>query len=361
MTFATNYHDQIEFDNRDIARYQTGERRMPMRGFDPEYPDIVDYIIRITHRIWEEKDVGYIYDTYQHNCVIHDSMGDRHGREGVVASTLQSLAAFSECRLYADDVIWSGNQDDGFHTSHLSTGISYNRGYSSYGPPTGRKIVSRAIANCLSKDNKIFEEWLLHDDSATIRQMGYDVNEVAERQVRSALDTSVYQVPVSDPMRMLGQYAPAPLATHPHDGFDVEDFVRATYHDIWNRRRLNLVAQRYAPSHICSTSGNRRFQGTGALTAFMLNMLALFPDAEISVDHVYWNGDDTRGYRVAVRWTLSGTHAGYGEYGPPSRARILAMGLSQHTIKNGLFVQESSLFDEMSILRQIAAQRITNS
>ncbi|MDQ2999325.1 MAG: hypothetical protein M3R61_20015, partial [Chloroflexota bacterium] len=111
--------DLVDFDNRDIARYTAGERRMPMRGFDPQYTDIVDYIIRITHRIWEEKAVGYIYDTYQHNCVIHGSGGDVHGREAVVAATLQSLAAFSEGRGYGDDVIWAGNEDDGFHTSHL--------------------------------------------------------------------------------------------------------------------------------------------------------------------------------------------------------------------------------------------------
>jgi hypothetical protein len=42
-------------------------RRQSMRGFDPAYVDIVDYIVRITHRIWEQKDIGYIYDTYRHN------------------------------------------------------------------------------------------------------------------------------------------------------------------------------------------------------------------------------------------------------------------------------------------------------
>ena len=53
-------HDVVNFDNRDIARYVPSRRRMAMRGFEDDYPDIVDYIIRITHRIWEEKEVGYI-------------------------------------------------------------------------------------------------------------------------------------------------------------------------------------------------------------------------------------------------------------------------------------------------------------
>src|SRR5690349_944149 len=51
------------------------QRRQPMRGFEEQYVDIVDYIVRITHRIWEEKDIGYIYDVYRHNARIHHDDG----------------------------------------------------------------------------------------------------------------------------------------------------------------------------------------------------------------------------------------------------------------------------------------------
>src|SRR5262245_64647602 len=43
---------------------ERGPRRQSMRGFEDTYVDIVDYIVRITHRIWEDQDIGYIYDTY---------------------------------------------------------------------------------------------------------------------------------------------------------------------------------------------------------------------------------------------------------------------------------------------------------
>ena len=36
-------------------------RRQPLAGFDADYTDIVDYIVRCTHKIWEEKAVGLIY------------------------------------------------------------------------------------------------------------------------------------------------------------------------------------------------------------------------------------------------------------------------------------------------------------
>ena len=356
---STNNHDQaVVFDNRDIARYAPGERRMAMRGFEAEYTDIVDYIVRITHRIWEEKEVGYIYDTYQHNCIVHGSMGDAHGREGVVAATLEWLAAFPERRVYADDVIWTGNEDDGFHTSHLVTSVGYNHGYTLYGPPTGKKVLVRAIANCLAKENLIFEEWLLRDELALINQLGYDLDAIIDRQAQAMLAQGALPLPAGDPERMLGQYAPRPLPARTGLAFDVEDFIRTTYHEVWNRRRLNQITKRFDLSHTCITNNNRKLHGQGERVAALLNLLAMFPDAGVSVDQVYWTGDDEKGYHVAVRWTLAGTHTGYGYLGAPSGARVRAMCLSQHRVKNGAFTQEFTLLDEMAIRRQIAAQRL---
>jgi hypothetical protein len=57
------------------------ERVQPMRGFEDTYVDIIDYIVRITHRIWEEKDIGYIYDTYRHNSRVVDDYGLQYGRD----------------------------------------------------------------------------------------------------------------------------------------------------------------------------------------------------------------------------------------------------------------------------------------
>jgi len=358
MTSLQNYDAAVTFDNRDIARYAPGERRMAMRGFEAEYPDIVDYIVRITHRIWEEKEVGYIYDTYQHNCIVHGSMGDAHGREGVVAATLEWLAAFPERRVYADDVIWAGNEDDGFHTSHLVTSVGYNLGYTPYGPPTGKKVLVRAIANCLAKENLIFEEWLLRDELCMINQLGFNLDAIIDRQARAMLQQGALPIAIGDPDRLVGQHGPQPLPARTGVGFDIEDFIRTTYHEVWNRRRLNQISKHFDLSHVCITNNNRTLQGPGVRTVAVLNLLAMFPDAGVSVDHVYWTGDDANGYHVAVRWTFSGTHTGYGYLGAPSGAPVRAMCLSQHRIKNGVFKQEFTLVDEMALRRQIAAQRL---
>src|SRR5207237_3432666 len=62
-----------------LSRRPDHHPRQDMAGFDPDYVDIVDYIVRITHRIWEEKDIGYIYDTYSHDCRVLDDVGLQYG------------------------------------------------------------------------------------------------------------------------------------------------------------------------------------------------------------------------------------------------------------------------------------------
>ena len=57
-------------DTRDL-RVATRERTQPMAGFDPQYGDIVDYIVRITEEIWVDRAIGRIYDTYDAGCIIY--------------------------------------------------------------------------------------------------------------------------------------------------------------------------------------------------------------------------------------------------------------------------------------------------
>ena len=70
-------------DKIDIQRMQdaNGQHQHRMTGFTPRYADIVDYIIGITHEIWEEKAVGKLYDYYANTIERPpDGKGDNHDR-----------------------------------------------------------------------------------------------------------------------------------------------------------------------------------------------------------------------------------------------------------------------------------------
>ena len=155
------------------------ERAQSMRGFEDSYVDIIDYIVRITHRIWEEKDIGYIYDTYRHNSRVYDDYGLQYGSEKIVADTVHTIKAFPDIRLFADEIIWAGDDVSGFHTSHRTVISGRNTGFSRYGPPTGKKVLLWCIANCVSLENEIFKEWVIYDTANLIRQLGFDLRETA--------------------------------------------------------------------------------------------------------------------------------------------------------------------------------------
>ena len=84
--------------DRFLGRAPDHLPRQVMTGFDPAYVDIIDYIVRITHRIWEEKDIGYIYDSYAHDCRVWDDVGLQYGRDKIVADTVHTNAAIPDIR-----------------------------------------------------------------------------------------------------------------------------------------------------------------------------------------------------------------------------------------------------------------------
>ncbi len=355
--------EPVDFMNKgDISKqmHPGAERHQNMQGFADEYVDIVDYIVRVTHRIWEEHDLGLLYSTYQHNVIVWTSEGLSYSRETVLANSAKTQSAFPDIRLYADDVIWAGNDLDGFQTSHRITWVGHNTGYTVYGPPTGKKIVRPGVANCVIKDNFIFYEWIARDEMSLVLQLGYDPHETARRIVEQESCTSLGVPSIGEIERVAGQTTPIEMPPKTSTEFDPEDFVRRASNEIWNWRRLSSIGQYYAKNQVVHAAAGRELYGHGDLRAFILSMIACFSDAMMTVDDVYWNGNAREGYRVASRWTLQGTHDGHGIYGDPSGARVRIMGISHHHIKNERITEEWMLFDEFALLKQIYRTKLQN-
>ncbi len=343
----------------DIGRMMAPgtERRQSLRGFDEDYVDIVDYIVRSTHKIWEEGAIGLIYTHYAHHAIIHTSDGMTYGREKVVENTLQRQAAFPNARAFADDVIWSGNEDEGFHSSHRITNVARNTGHSLYGPPTGRWVTRRGVAHCLVKENRIVEEWIVHDGLGIVRQLGFDEHELARRFARHEAELGIkpsHPLPHGEIERLRGQLPPDVYPAASGD-FDPEDFVRRAIHEVWNWRMLNRIREWYAPNVTAYVSTNRTLYGTGDYKMWVLGLLGPFPDALVTVDHVCWLPNGPGGYRVATRWTIQGTHLGPGPYGPPSGKRIRLIGVTHQHIQDGKVAREWTIFDEFALLKQLYA------
>ena len=334
-----------------------GKPRQELPGFEATYVDIVDYIVRVTHRIWEQKDIGYIYDTYRHNSRVTDDSGLRYGRDKIVADTVHTINAFPDVRLFADEVIWAFDDGGSFHTSHRTVIAGHNTGFSRWGPPTGRQILVWCTANCVARENEIYEEWVIYNNGLLLSQLGFDLREVARAGApQRTVTAQLIEERGGEIERLLGQAPPQrmPMPTGP--GLEVEPFLRAMMHNVWNRRELSAIDLAYAPNVRVHGATGRELYGRGALKAFVLSMLAMFPDLGLQVDDLYWMGNERDGHSVSMRWTALGTHTGNGIYGPPTNRRALLWGISQFHMRGGVIREEWTVFNELDVLSQLLAE-----
>lgn len=330
-----------------------GAKPSPMAGFNPEHQDIVDYIVKITHEIWEERGIGRLYKYYGTNIKIHLTDSEILGRDKVIESTIQAMAAFPNRRLYAEDVIWSGNETDGYFSSHRLRHQGDNWGYTEWGNPTGRHVDYRAVADCKIEKGIIVEEWLARDNLLLMHQLGFDAHALAKKAARSEKPLA-YTVP-SEADRLRGQLPPVEVAPADSKEFDPATFTHTALHQIWNHRLLNLVPTYYAENFKCDSSSGRSFYGQNQMTNYILQFLAPFPDLAISIDQFTALQEDATTYRTATRWVIQGTHKGIGMYGKPSGNPIRLMGMTHNIIKDGKFTEEWTIFDEFALLKQIYA------
>jgi predicted ester cyclase len=326
-----------------------------MRGFDPQFRDIIDYIVKITHEIWEERAIGRLYEYYATNMRIHMSDGEVFSRDTVIEATLQALAAFPDRRLYAEEVIWSGNDDDGYFSSHRLRHEGTNWGHTTYGSPTNKRVSYRAIADCTVVEGVIIEEWLARDRLQLLGQLGFDVMALAQRMALQEAEAGKKPPLAAESERLRGQLPPRAIVPFDSAEFDPETFVRNAIHEVWNWRLLNKVRDYYATGYVCDGSSGRNLYGQNQYITYVLSLLAPFPDMAIAVDHFCALQDDAHSYRTATRWRMTGTHTGPGIYGQPTGNRIHIMGMTHHLIKNGKLIQEWTVFDEFALLKQLCA------
>ena len=151
-----------------------------MKGFDNKYKDFPDYILKITKQIWEGKDVNSISEFYTKDIPVRSPFGVTYGNKPVIEATFATLKEFPNRQLLGEEVIWNGNDEEGYHSSHriLSKGTHLGDGF--YGKPTKKDIYYRVIADCACKNNQVYDEWIVRDQGAMVRQLGYTPKEFAK-------------------------------------------------------------------------------------------------------------------------------------------------------------------------------------
>ena len=328
-------------------------RSQSLRGFDPCYTDIVDYIVRCTHRIWDERDIGLIYSHYTSNSDVYYNLKSVHSREDIVRDTIERLAAFPDRRGMATQVIWNGNDVDGFYSSHLVTGAGRHTQDGAYGRPTGRAFNTRTIADCMVLENRIYREWIATDGMGVVRQLGLDPHPIAEATAREMFARGQAVLDIGENRRMIGQYPPEAEADVSIANTDSEAVLLGWLHEMFNRRMLGEVDRRYAANVLYHGSNMRNLYGRAGVLNRTLQLIATMPDCVYIPQHICSVPSEEGGEKIAVRWIMEGRHLGHGLLGAPTGHRIFLLGITHYHIINGRVVEQWDVYDEMAMLTQI--------
>jgi len=318
-----------------------------MKNFDPQFSDFPDYILKITQEIWEGRGLTTLHDTYHPDVIMRLPLGIVCGNADVIDGTLSTIAEFPDRLLLGEDVIWCGDDDAGYLSSHRIVSSGTHTGHGIYGPPTGRHMTIRAIADCAAKANMIYDEWLVRDGSGLLMQLGLDTPTFVRDQIAREGGPDTAKKPFSPETDVQGSYTSR--------GND--NRFGAQLADILTRlmaKDFTAVRGEYDRAVRTEHPGLRGGWGHAFAETEWMRLRSAFPSATFQVHHVIGREDPGQPNRAAVRWSLTGRHDGYGPFGAPTGAAVHIMGITHAEWGPWGLRREFTLFDEIAVLKQIA-------
>ncbi|NIB40653.1 ester cyclase [Pseudomaricurvus alkylphenolicus] len=323
-----------------------------MKDFDPHFKDLPDYILGITREIWEDRGVGpKLKRYYADDVLVRAPSGILTDNTSVTAATLQTLHEFPDRQLVGEDVIWQGNEETGFISSHRLISVMTHTGSGAYGKATGLPVRSRIIAECVVKKNQVVEEWLVRDQSAFANCLGTNAEQLALHQARNDLEAHGKVLFFSPATDVAGTYV------NVIDDSEQAQVYANGWSRCWGEKEPAVIRELYAEGACVSAPGSETLIGHSDIDRFAIDYLASFPDARFSVDHLIVNRDPGQPLRIAFRWSVEATHTGWGKFGAPSGAPVYIMGLTQAYMVNGKVTMEWITIDEVALWKQIIAHR----
>ncbi len=319
---------------------------MPIEGFDPRWTDFPDYIIGITKEIWEDRGIATLHHYYAPNLPVRSPGSLVVGNQNVIAATMATLAEFPDRTLLGEDVIWCGDNANGLLSSHRLFSTATHARDGVYGKATGTKLKYRIIADCAARNNQIFDEWLIRDQGAIVRQLGWDPKAYAADLITREGGPDRCVRPFTPAMDIDGGYR-GKGNDHP-TGQRYAEILRAIM-----GADMAVIPKAYDRACQLEHPGGVTGHSHGDADQFWMGLRSAFPDAAFEVHHVIGRDDPHFSPRAAVRWSLTGPHSGWGSFGAPTYASVHVMGISHAEFGPWGLRREWVLFDETAIWKQI--------
>ena len=312
-----------------------------MKGFDPQYTDLPDYILKCTAMIWEGRDIAALNWHYGDDLLVRTPAGISRGNGAGKANTMATLTEFPDRQLFGEDVIYSGDAAAGFLSSHRIISTATHHG-GAFGPATGAKLTFRTIADTFCKDNRVWDEWLIRDNAAIAIGLGQTADQAARQQIANG-DTQMPLTPATD-------------IAGPYTGAGNDNAWGATHGDILQRLMnadFAAIPQTYDRACQLSYAGGVEANGHAAADQFWIGLRSALPSATFTITHQIGREDPLMPPRSAIRWALTGRHDGWGRYGAPTGAPVHIMGVTHAEFGPWGLRREVTLLDDIAIWKQI--------
>jgi len=322
-----------------------------MKGFSNRWQDFPDYILGITKEIWEDRGIATLHHYYAPDLVVRSPSSVVIGNRSVIGATMATLAEFPDRMLLGEDVIWSGTPEDGMLSSHRIHSTATHLGDGVYGKATGKTLGYRIIADCHAINDQINDEWLIRDQGAIVRQLGWAPDDYARDLIARE----------GGPEHAVRPFTPANDKPGPYTGKGNDNEWGAMYGDLLTRimgADMAAIPQVYDRGCQQELPGGVTGHGHSDADRFWMGLRAAFPDATFMIHHQIGRADPMMAPRAALRWSLHGTHSGWGAFGKPTGAEVHVMGLSHAefgaiTGSTPKLRREFVIFDETAIWKQI--------
>lgn len=317
-----------------------------MTTFSNKWPHFPDYILDITKEIWEDRQIATLHHYYAPNIPVRSPSSLVIGNDAVIRATMATLAEFPDRTLLGEDVIWCGEPEVGFLSSHRIISFATHTRDGVYGPATGKRLKYRIIADCAARNNQIFDEWLIRDQGAIVRQMGWDPKTYAADLIARE----------GGPERCVRPFTPAMDVDGGYHGKGNDHPVGLRYSAILNRVMdgdFAVIGAEYDRACHLELPGGVTAHGREPADQFWLGLRSAFPRARFEIHHQIGRDDPEFAPRAALRWSLTGPHEGWGAFGPPTGAEVHIMGLSHAEFGPWGLRREFILIDETAIWKQI--------
>lgn len=321
------------------------ERTVTLKGIDPKYRDIPNFVIGISKEIWEERCISKMRSYYSPDLVVRSPTGILRGNEALVSQTLANCHEFPDRQLFAEDVMWSGDKRRYLSSHRLMTTATHSN-HGQFGKATGRRFQIHTIADCAASANMIDDEWLVRDYGGIVRQLGKNPRSFARNQIKREGGSE----------KAVRPFVPEDDVTGPYIGTGNNNEWGQVYVNSLMRIMngdVNHILKDWDRAVQGNYSGNHYAIGCDAVVKFWVALRAAFPSAKFKIHHQIGMEEDMRPPRAAVRWSLEGKHDGWGAFGRPTGAWVHVMGMSHAEFGPWGLRREWALYDEVAIWKQI--------